>query len=1668
MKYLLAFLLISFSPLGFSQSLNNSLLSKFGQAYKTFPSVPEGILEAVAFSKTRMHHINPLIEPESCTGLPKVGGIMGLTIDGKGYFKNSLALISLKSGFSESYILQSPENSINAFAKAFSQVQIDMGINSKSVSDNILPLRYLSELPTSTLQEQYAQDAEIYSILALLNDSAFMQKNGHKHNQISLINIFGKINYSVLSSKKVVVSGSSITGSNNKSYQGQNNQLCLDYPSAIWVAADPSNYSSRGGTPISAITIHTIQGSYAGAISWFQNPNANVSAHYVLRSSDGQVTQMVCESNKGWHVGSENPYTIGLEHEGFVSNPAWYTTAMYNSSADVCTDIISDYGINPLRTAFWPWASTTNYNSSGIPGPCIRIKGHHHYPNQSHTDPGKYWDWDYFYKLINIPPPTINLTNCTGIFNDSGGPGANYSNDERNLTIISPVNASSVTITFNSFDLELDWDYLYIYDGNSEWAPLIGYYTGTNNPGTITSNGGALAIEFRSDCATTSSGWTASWSCTTTNNEPTNLQSNVPSCSISNFTADLSWDNADSGWFLDISTDSTFLTYWNKPIDWLINTVAPTGFSDPFNLGALVLNTDTVYYWRIWNGITWFNGLPFTVPKCPDTIPPNTFVTNPNTWETADFSATFTDTDSGGSGMDLSFYQVLEFNGTEWRANNGNGFYNDNFDLIIHPEWTVSTGIWSINNSYLNQSDEGISQSNINTSLVQNNTEIYLYHYQANIQSGTSSNKRQGLHFYSDNGMLPNGGNSYFVYFRSDDNKCQIYKVVNDVWTLKKDTGLVINENIWYDYKILFNPLTGMVKVYLNDLLVTSWTDSSPHITGNSVFLRTGNANVFFNDFKVYRSRSNIETITVGPGATNDVRYQNQNPSTPSCRVKTIVKDIAENWSILGNRSINIDWTSPASISVNDGISNDIDEICTLTELSANWTNSVDTHSSVVRYWYAIGTAPGGTDIINWLDNGLNTTVTQTGLSLNVDTAYYFTVRAENGAGLYSIDISSDGQTPKIVQINAYADTTEITLPDSTIIFTDTTLNATSWIWSFPGGTPSNSTSQTQSVVYDTSGSYDVSLMVTNIYGCTAYLNATSYIVVNDPPPAPAIAGFTSDITSGCEPIIVNFTDASSNIPDTWIWLLPGADSNSSNLQNPTATYSTPGIYTVTLIVTNFFGSDTLVMTDYITVYSIPNVSASGDQNICEGETVTLSASGGTNYLWSTGQTDSIITISPDSTSIFTVIASENSCNSQPDSINVFVTTIPSSVITPDQTICFGDSVQLTISGGTSYLWNTGDTSATITVGASTIPASYSVIISKDACINIDTQFTTVTTIQIPIADFTASDTLSDLQNAIISFNNNSSSAIQYFWNFGDGNTSTNTNPFHTYTDTGWFTISLSATNPYCPSDTLIKFDYIHITHNLPIAGFTISTDSICIGDSLQFTNNSSNADSYLWLLPGGNPSSSTLQNPAVEYNASNNYSFTLVATGPGGSDTLIQNFFIDVSLYPIADFSTNDTLLILPNTSVSFSNLSNNADSYFWTFGDGNNSTDIDPLNIYPGEGVYTVTLVASNGLCPNDTIILNNLINIETGIGIQGSTNIASQILAYPLPVHNILNIHSPNFIPESIILYNAIGQLIIKLNPKTKAHKINLGNYPDGEYFLKVIFENREYCKKIIKAH
>ncbi len=910
MRQKLLLLLLSF-PFTFVQGQINSerlfmYSESFQAAYYQHPDMPRGLMEAMAWSQTGMYHV-PAEEPASCAGLPTAVGLFGLIADGKGYFAENLNMVADLSGVDRSVLHNNDAHGhILAMAEALVNVRPELGWSANEVAERLLAL---SALPSGGVAQDFARATEVFGVMRLLTDAEFMNALSISPLPYAILeDVFGD-DLVVLSSKKVLISNEDVHSEDGGSFnRGGGIAPCYDYAADVFVQTPSCNFNSRNGVAITAVTVHTIQGSYAGAISWAQNCDAYVSYHYVIRRSDGQITQMLCEAARGWHVGSENSYTIGIEHEGWVTNVDNYTEAMYQASAYLVHDITnSGYGISPLRTSYFPWAATTHFNATGTPGSCVRIKGHHHFPNQSHTDPGQYWDWDYYFKLLNPNTPVTVETVATGDFYDTGGPIGVYGNDERTITRIQP--GGVVTVTFTQFDMENNWDYLYIYDGPTVFSPLIGHYTGTDSPGTVTSSGDALTFEFRSDCGTTAPGWVASWTSVT-----------------------------------------------------------------------------------------------------PDDIPP-TVIINTNAWETDHFFAFYSENDNAGGSdvnMDERFTQILDFNGAKWSGNHDHGFLFDDFTPALSG-WVQQSGVWDLSNGTALQTDQSNSNTNLYIPVNQEQFNTYMYGFQIRI-GGSGSNRRAGMHFMCSDATLDNRGDSYFMLLRADANKVQIYRVTNNSWSLMTDDDLTVNAGEWYDVKVLCNSFSGEIRVYVNGSVVSSWTDPNPLTTGNSISLRSAGCTAEYDDIRVYKNRIAAQYLNIG--TVNDpVRYQNPNPSTPSCEIRSIIFDNAGNMSAEDVRQVNIDWTPPSVPAfVHDGTGEDIDLTASLTELSANWGGSTDQHSGLARYEWSIGTAAGLTDVTGWTDNSTATAVTASGLPLTPGQWYYFNIRADNGAGLTSAPESSNGQ----------------------------------------------------------------------------------------------------------------------------------------------------------------------------------------------------------------------------------------------------------------------------------------------------------------------------------------------------------------------------------------------------------------------------------------------------------------------------------------------------------------------------------------------------------------------------------------------------------------------------------------------------------------------------------
>lgn len=189
-------------------------------------------------------------------------------------------------------------------------------------------------------------------------------------------------------------------------------------------------------------------------------------------------------------------------------------------------------------------------------------------------------------------------------------------------------------------------------------------------------------------------------------------------------------------------------------------------------------------------------------------------------------------------------------------------------------------------------------------------------------------------------------------------------------------------------------------------------------------------------------------------------------------------------------------------------------------------------------------------------------------------------------------------------------------------------------------------------------------------------------------------ANFTSPDATVCPGGVVQFSDASLNVPTAYAWSFPGGTPDTSNLANPVVQYSAPGTYPVTLEVTTADGPSTITRPAFVTVYNLPNAFAGIDQTVCAGANAQLQASGGSSYQWipTTGLSNATIsnpvaTIT-NSTAYTVIVTSAQGCEAS-DAVLLTVTPLPQIAIQSAGTaLCGNDTLDVTVSGASLYTWS--------------------------------------------------------------------------------------------------------------------------------------------------------------------------------------------------------------------------------------------------------------------------------------------------------------------------------------------------------------------------------------------
>lgn len=541
---------------------------------------------------------------------------------------------------------------------------------------------------------------------------------------------------------------------------------------------------------------------------------------------------------------------------------------------------------------------------------------------------------------------------------------------------------------------------------------------------------------------------------------------------------------------------------------------------------------------------------------------------------------------------------------------------------------------------------------------------------------------------------------------------------------------------------------------------------------------------------------------------------------------------------------------------------------------------------------------------------------------------------------------------------------------DTEVHFTNLSELATEYYWDFDDG--DNSNEENPIHTYEEDGIYTVTLYASNDDCSENQEYSLDVEIVTRP-----TAGFTMDHSEGCKPDTIHFHDNSSANIDGRVWTFEAGIPATSTLKNPVVRYDTTGKFNVQLIVYNSVYEDTIKYVDTIYIHTLPvaNFLSTINGNVV---TFTNTTNDGDTYNWDFGDGAT----STDTNTVHTYLnggdydvrlIAINDCGNDTIIKQIQLTLEAHADFKVDTTKGCApfSAVFHSLSNTDSIKWVfEGGMPATSTelnpVVNYNSPGLYDVTmyatnsLGKDTLIRND--YIEVLAQPTGAYEYTVS-------GYDVDFTQSTNNVTSFDWNFGDGTTSTDENPSHTYADDGTYTVNFTYSN-LC--DTIISTNNIIIA-NPPLANFTFDVESGCKPLTVHFTNSSSsNTESLLWTFDGGTPSSSTEQNPTVIYNGKGSFDVSLEATNTVSSNTKTEVSLIKVYSEPIPDFTTMSNQL-----EVTFTYSGETATDVSWDFGDGENGTGNTVVHTYSTEGEYTILVVAQNNCGENS---LERVISVAT----------------------------------------------------------------------------------------
>lgn len=348
-----------------------SLRPKFEAAALEF-SVPEKLLEGIAYTESRfVQRIPSDMGGTEASERPDAYGVMGLRSDD--WFGRSLERAAQLIGRPRQDLILDADSNIRGAAALLADLAHEQNAAGAGIELDAKTAQQKDLVPWATVIVLYSgihgsSTASAPPVPPLKTEEGQLYVR-------DVLKAAGDSNYQLF--KDIASQGTS-----------------LDYAGAVW---SPSPNFKDTQNSMQYIVIHVTDGSFAGALSWLKNPESKVSSHYLVRSSDGKVIQLVSELDVAWHVRCWNPYAIGIEHEGFTTTGEDLTEEMYQSSAKLVADITARRGIaidqeHVIGHNFW---QTPEFKNQTTLADC-----------NDHVDPGVHWDWNHYFDLVKAAAGT--------------------------------------------------------------------------------------------------------------------------------------------------------------------------------------------------------------------------------------------------------------------------------------------------------------------------------------------------------------------------------------------------------------------------------------------------------------------------------------------------------------------------------------------------------------------------------------------------------------------------------------------------------------------------------------------------------------------------------------------------------------------------------------------------------------------------------------------------------------------------------------------------------------------------------------------------------------------------------------------------------------------------------------------------------------------------------------------------------------------------------------------------------------------------------------------------------------------------------------------------------------------------------------------------------------